>query len=282
LICIERQGLTLATKDKHHSAAIASLLNDVRAARPLVHQITNYVSVNDCANAVLAIGGAPVMADDADEVVEMVGIASALVLNIGTLNRRTIETMLLAGRRANELGKPVLLDPVGAGATALRTETAKMLLRELRLAVVRGNISEISALVGEAGTTRGVDASGLEGDAAKIAVRLAKASGTVAAVTGAVDVIADDKRIVKVANGHPLLTRITGTGCVATALIGAFSGVTDDYPLAAAGGLVCLGMAGERAAAVHSGTGSFRAGLMDALSGLQAQDVLDEARVHVE
>ena len=272
----------MAAKDKHHSTAIASLLNDVRAARPLVHQITNYVSVNDCANAVLAIGGAPVMADDADEVVEMVGIASALVLNIGTLNRRTIETMLLAGRRANELGKPVVLDPVGAGATALRTETAKMLLRELKLAVVRGNISEISALVGEAGTTRGVDASGLEGDAAKVAVRLAKASGASVAVTGAVDVIADDNRIVKVANGHPLLTRITGTGCVATALIGAFSGVTDDYSLAAAGGLVCLGIAGERAAAVHSGTGSFRVGLMDALSVLQAQDVLDEARVHVE
>lgn len=266
--------------NKDYAQALATLLEEVRATRPLVHQITNYVSVNDCANVVLAIGGAPVMADETEEVAEMVALASALVLNIGTLNRRIIDTMLLAGRRANELGKPIILDPVGAGATRLRTDTARLLQRELKLAVIRGNASEVSALVGEVGTTRGVDASGVEANVEGVARRLAATSGAVVAVTGAIDVIATEEQLLKVANGHPMLTRITGTGCMATALVGAFCGVTDDYALAAAAGLTCLGLAGERAAAVHGGTGSFRAALIDAISLLSAADISDEARVY--
>ncbi len=261
---------------------IAALLERIRAGRPLIHQITNYVSANDCANVTLAIGGAPVMADDKDEVVDMVGIASSLVLNIGTLNSRTIDAMLLAGHTANKLGKPVILDPVGVGATRLRTETARTLLREIKLAVIRGNISEISALAGNAGTTRGVDASGVEGDAVALARRLAQVTGSVVAVTGAVDVIAYAESLIRVANGHPALTRITGTGCMATALIGAFCAVTGDYALAAAGGLVCLGLAGEQAAVAHSGVGSFRAGLLDAVSALTPGDVVRYGQVHVD
>lgn len=272
----------MASHSKDYAQVLAVLLDEVRATRPLVHQITNYVSVNDCANVVLAIGGAPVMADEAEEVAEMVALASALVLNIGTLNRRIIDTMLLAGRRANELGKPIILDPVGAGATRLRTDTALLLMRELNLAVIRGNLSEVSALAGARGTTRGVDASGVEGDAAAVARNLAQMSGAVVAVTGAVDVIAAKEQLFKVANGHLMLTRITGTGCMATALVGAFCGVTDDYALGAAAGLTCLGLAGERAAASHSGTGSFRAALIDAISQLAAADIRDGARVHVE
>ena len=272
----------MANFSKDYAQAIATLLEEIRATRPLVHQITNYVSVNDCANVVLAIGGAPVMADEAEEVAEMVALASVLVLNIGTLNRRIIDTMLLAGRRANELGKPIILDPVGAGATRLRTDTALLLLRELKLAVIRGNLSEVSALVGEVGTTRGVDASGVEANSAEVARRLAQISGAVVAVTGATDVIAAEEQLLKVANGHPMLTRITGTGCMATALVGAFCGVTDDYALGAAAGLTCLGLAGERAAAAHSGIGSFRDALLDAISQLSAADIRDGARVHAE
>ncbi|MBT9177139.1 MAG: Hydroxyethylthiazole kinase [Firmicutes bacterium] len=261
---------------------VARLLDEIRAARPLVHQITNYVSVNDCANVVLAIGGAPVMADDCDEVEDMVAIAAALVLNIGTLNSRTVEAMFLAGRQANRLGKPVILDPVGVGATRLRTETARALLREIKFSVVRGNISEISALAGNAGTTRGVDASGAEADPAQVAAELAQMTGSVVVVTGAVDAIAHGGGVLRVANGHPMLARITGTGCMATVLIGAFCAVTDDYSLAAAGGLVCLGLAGERAAAKHQGIGSFRAGLLDEVSLLCGRDVAEHGRVHVE
>lgn len=260
---------------------IALLLEELRTVRPLVHQITNYVSVNDCANVVLAVGGAPVMADAAEEVSEMLELASALVLNIGTLNRRTVDVALLAGKRANALGRPVILDPVGAGATRMRTETAQMLQTELKLAVIRGNISEVSAMVGEAGTTRGVDASGTETNAADAALRLAQASGGVVAVTGAVDVVAVGTHLVKIANGHPMLTRITGTGCMATALVGAFCGVTDDYAVATIAALTCLGLAGERAAAAHVGTGSFRVALLDAISLLSAEDIHHGARVYV-
>ncbi|MBT9156567.1 MAG: Hydroxyethylthiazole kinase [Firmicutes bacterium] len=272
----------MTVSDKSLAQNLAVLLDKIRAERPLVHQITNYVSVNDCANVVLAIGGAPVMADDKDEVEDMAAIASALVLNIGTLNSRTVEAMFLAGRQANRLGKPVILDPVGVGATRLRTETARALLREIKFAVVRGNISEISALAGNAGTTRGVDASGAEGNAARVAARLAEMTGSVVAVTGAVDAIAHAGQLLRVSNGHPMLTRITGTGCMATALTGAFCAVTDDYSLAAAGGLVCLGLAGERAAAGHQGIGSFRAGLLDEVSRLCGRDVAEHGRVHVE
>lgn len=259
----------------------AALLTEVKRKNPLVHHLTNYVTVNDCANIVLALGGSPVMADDAAEVEAMVGIASALVLNIGTLNARTIAAMLLAGKKANELGIPVVLDPVGAGATALRTETAARLMREVNLAVLRGNMSEIKVLAGAAAQTRGVDA--VDGTAGNrdIATELARKLGCVVAITGAQDIISDGSRTGLSDNGHPLLAKVTGTGCMATSLVGCYCGVTRDYYLAACAGIMTMGIAGERAAvsAADAGIGSFRIGLFDAVSKLTSEDLARDGKL---
>lgn len=229
-------------------------LDRVREVKPLVHNITNYVTVNDCANVLLGAGASPVMADDAGEVEEIVAISSALVINIGTLNPRTIEAMLIAGKRANQLGVPVILDPVGAGASNLRTETAQRLVREVKFAVIRGNVSEIKTLTGAGGETRGVDAA--DSDAVsgnnlhsvkQTAASLAAALGTVVAITGAVDVISDGKSSCFIENGHPMMANVTGTGCMCTALIGACCGVSDDHFTAAAAAVMQMGLAGERA-----------------------------------
>lgn len=262
---------------------IAELSRIVRERRPLVHCITNYVTVNDCANALLAVGAAPVMADDGEEVAEIAGLAQAVVLNIGTLNRRTLASMVGAGQRASALGRPVVLDPVGAGASRLRTDAAWTLLREVKVSVVRGNLSEVKALIGVRAATRGVDAAeedmrseGLQGAAAS-AKALARRTGAVVAVTGATDVVADGraKHIVAVHNGHPLLARITGSGCMLSAVVGAFCAASpEQLPEAVAAALGMLGVAGEQAAArverERAGTGSFRVWLMDALSQLDA------------
>jgi hydroxyethylthiazole kinase len=263
--------------------AIADLLTEVKTKKPLVHHLTNYVTVNDCANIVLALGGSPVMADDAAEVEEMVAIASALVLNIGTLNGRTIDSMFLAGKRANRLGIPVVLDPVGAGATTLRTATALRLVQEIELAVVRGNIAEITALAGGSAQTRGVDAAGPCADAPGIAAALAQKLGCVVAVTGAQDVVADGSRIGLIDNGHPILARVTGTGCMATSLVGCYAGVTRDYFRAAAAGIITMGLAGERALAAlapDDGIGSFRVKLLDQIDRLTPEEFIQGGKYH--
>ena len=258
---------------------IAALSRAVRERRPLVHCITNYVTVNDCANALLAVGAAPVMADDIEEVAEIAGLAQAVVLNIGTLNRRTLASMVAAGQRASALGRPVVLDPVGAGASRLRTEAAWALLSDVRVSVVRGNLSEVKALLGGPATTRGVDAAeedvrgeGVSG-AAAAANALAQRSGAIVAVTGATDVVADGRpgHTLAVRNGHPLLARMTGSGCMLTAVAGAFCAVAlEQIFRAVAAALGVMGLAGEQAAVraerEGGGTGSFRVWLMDALS----------------
>ncbi|NLG93592.1 MAG: hydroxyethylthiazole kinase [Clostridiales bacterium] len=270
------------TITKEISQAIARL----REAAPLVHNITNYVTVNDCANALLAIGASPIMADDLAESGEITAISSALVLNIGTLNRHTVDSMLAAGKRANECGVPVVFDPVGAGASKLRNDTVKTILEQVKITILRGNISEVSFVAGLDAATKGVDASAVDGrrDAVSVAGLAAERLGCTVAITGAVDVISDGKRVVKIHNGHPMLSKVTGTGCMTSALAGAYAGANKDAFVAAAAGVASMGIAGEIAyeKAGHLGTGGFHIAVIDALSRLdsavmEARGKLDEA-----
>ncbi|NLG83205.1 MAG: hydroxyethylthiazole kinase [Firmicutes bacterium] len=251
----------------------------VRAERPLIHHITNMVVMNDTANLTLHLGASPVMAHAREEVAEMVGLAGALVLNIGTLTPSLVEAMLLAGRRANELGIPVILDPVGAGATGLRTESARKLMAELKIAVLRGNAAEVSVLAGCGGRVKGVDAAGGEADPVFVACRLAKERGMVVAITGPRDVVSDGERVLLVENGHPLLGSITGTGCMATTAVAVFAAVERDYLVAAAAALAYFGIAGERAAERTSGPGSFKVALLDEVANLTPAILAARARI---
>jgi hydroxyethylthiazole kinase len=254
-------------------------LRALRERKPLIHQITNYVVMNETANATLALGALPVMAHAREEVEEMVGLASALVLNIGTLSPHWVEAMLLAGRAANEGGVPIVLDPVGAGATRYRTDTAKRLLDELEIAVVRGNAGEVATLVGIEAEVRGVESIGGAGDTGELASRAAASLGAVAAVTGAVDHVSDGEQVVGIANGHELLAAVSGTGCMATAITGCFLAVKPETPLeAAAEALVAFGVAGEDAAETARGPGTFHANLYDALAALEPATLDERAR----
>ena len=258
---------------------VGASLARVRAESPLVHNITNFVVMNTTANALLALGASPVMAHAEDEVEEMVGLARALVLNIGTLDDAWVGAMLLAGRAARRRGVPVVLDPVGAGATQYRTETARRLLAEVAPTIVRGNASEIRALGGGAGGTRGVD-SVHETEAALDAARsLAAAHGCVVSVSGAVDLVVAGDQIARVRNGVPLMTRVTGMGCTASALTGAFAAVAASPFVAAAHAMVVLGVAGELAAERAAGPGSLQVEILDALASLRPEDVDRRARL---
>jgi hydroxyethylthiazole kinase len=251
-------------------------LRRLRETRPLVHQITNYVVMNETANATLAIGALPVMAHAPEEVEEMVGLAGALVLNIGTLSSSWVDAMLIAGRAANSGGVPVVLDPVGAGATRYRTDTAHRILGEVDVAVLRGNAGEVATLAGVDAEVRGVESIGAAGSGAEVARAAAAALGVVASVTGSIDHVSNGERIVAVENGHPLLGSITGTGCMSSAITGAFLAVRPDDPLeAAAEALAAFGVAGENAAPGARGPGSFHVNLYDALAALDP-DVLEE------
>jgi hydroxyethylthiazole kinase len=251
----------------------------IRERKPLVHQITNFVVMNETANATLALGALPVMAHAVQEVEEMASVASALVLNIGTLSDEWVEAMVLAGRAANRAGVPVVLDPVGAGATAYRTETARNLVQELELAVVRGNTAEIATLAGHRAEIRGVEAVGAVGGP-ELAREAARALGVVVAVTGPVDHVSDGERVVAIANGHELLATVTGTGCMATAITGCFLGVRPDDPLeAAAEALIAFGVAGEDAAKKGKKPGSFYVALYDALYDLDPKRLDSRAKV---
>jgi hydroxyethylthiazole kinase len=252
-------------------------LRELRERRPLVHQITNYVVMNETANATLALGALPVMAHAPEEVEEMAALAGALVLNIGTLSEDWVESMLLAGRSTQA---PIVLDPVGAGATRYRTETVRRLLRELDIAVVRGNAAEIAILAGREAEIRGVESIGANDAPVELARQAARALGTVAAVTGPIDHVSDGERVITIANGHELLGTVSGTGCMATAVTGAFLAVKPAVPLeAAAESLVAFGVAGEDAAREAKGPGTFHAALYDALYNLDPATLDDRARV---
>ena len=258
---------------------LAGLLAAVRSHRPLVHHITNSVTINDCANITISAGAAPVMAEAPEEVAEMVSAAGALVLNIGTLSQGQVDAMLIAGRRANVLGIPVILDPVGAGATRFRTETAWRLLDSLDVAVLKGNAGEIGVLAGTGGSVRGVDSGGIAGDPVETVRECARATGTVVAMTGPVDVVADDRRVFLVGNGNPMMDRLSGTGCMAASVTGAFAAIADDYAVSSAAALAAFGLAGERAAAGARGPYSFRTALFDELSVLTPGDLAEHARL---
>ena len=250
----------------------------LRDRRPLVHSITNYVVMNETANAVLALGALPVMAHAREEVQEMVGLAGALVLNIGTLVESWVDSMLLAGAAANERGVPVVLDPVGAGATAYRTDTAKRILDSVEVAVLRGNPGEVATLVGVEAEVRGVESIGTDGDAAELARVAARTLGVVASVTGAVDHVSDGERTVAVANGHELLASVTGTGCMSTVITGCFLAAKADVLEAAAEALAAFGVAGEDAAVGAKGPGSFHVALSDALAALDPATLTGRGR----
>lgn len=262
-------------------------LDSLRQTVPLVHHITNYVTVNDCANITLAVGASPIMADDDGECAQITALAQSLVLNMGTLNRRTISSMLLSGQAANEKGIPVVFDPVGAGASSLRNDTAGQILQQVHVNVLRGNLSEIRFLAGLSANTKGVDAAqedAAEGlaPAIQMAKNLAKAKGCVVAITGATDILTDGERTLCIQNGHPMLSKVTGTGCMCSSLVGSFCGAGPDLLLGAIGGVLTMGVAGEIAyeRAGSLGTGSFRVALMDAVSTMTPQTLLEHAKTY--
>jgi len=249
----------------NHADRVAMGLQAVRAQAPLVHNITNFVSMDLVANALLALGASPAMVHAEEEVADFQEVASALVINIGTLQPAWVRSMEQASARAAALRKPWVLDPVGVGATPYRTRAAADLARG-RPTVIRGNGSEILALAGaSSGPTRGVDTSHAAEDALGAARELARVLGSVVAVTGAVDHVTDGERVVRVEGGHPMMTRVTALGCAASAVIGAFLAVESDPPQAAAAGLAVVALAGERAAARSPGPGSLRTNLIDEL-----------------
>jgi hydroxyethylthiazole kinase len=251
------------------SLSAGQTLRDIRERKPLVHQITNYVVMNETANATLALGALPVMAHAREEVEEMVALARALVLNIGTLSPHWVDAMLVAGKAANAAGVPVVLDPVGAGATRYRTDTARRILEQVKVTILRGNQGEVATLLGVAAEVRGVESIGGGGEPGELARAAARSLGLVAAVTGVVDHVSDGARVLAVANGHELLAAVTGTGCMSSTITGCFLAVKRDSPIeAAAEALAAFGVAGEDAARAAKGPGSFHVGLYDALAAL--------------
>ncbi|MBI3997814.1 MAG: hydroxyethylthiazole kinase [Armatimonadetes bacterium] len=260
---------------------IGERLAALRAASPLIHCLTNLVTIGDVADAVLAIGALPVMTQAGEEIEEITSSARAVMLNLGTPSRERVDAMWKAGKVAGQRGIPVILDPVGAGASAFRTQTARRMLAELPIAVVRANAGEAAALLGVDSALRGVESIGAALPAEVLAHDLASRAATVVAVTGPRDHLSDGRRSVIVEGGHPLLARITGGGDLATAMVAAFASVEPDALAAGAAGLAALGVAAEIAAERAAGPGSFRAGLMDALAGLAPEDLSRRAKVHV-
>ncbi len=267
-------------------------LENVRKKSPLIHNITNYVTVNDCANALLACGGSPIMADDAEEVEEITTICSGLNINIGTLNSRTIESMLLAGRKAAELHHPVVLDPVGAGASRLRTDTALRLMSEIPFTVIRGNISEIKAVSGSNVATQGVDANIADrvteenlDDVISFVKALSQKTGAVIAVTGAIDLICDREKAFVIRNGHPMMASVTGTGCMLSAITAAYVAANPDAVTEAAAAAVCvMGLAGETAfsrLSEQDGNASYRNYIIDAICRMTPEQLEKGAKYEV-
>ncbi len=257
-------------------------LQAVRKTKPLVHNITNYVVMNFTANVLLAMGASPVMAHAVQEVEEMVSFAKALVLNIGTLSEKWVDSMIKAGEKASDLGTPIILDPVGSGATLYRTETAKHIIQQTRVSVIRGNASEILSFRDKDSKTKGVDTIHSVEDAAQNVAVLASELNSVIAITGPVDLVTNGKQMVRVSNGHPLMGSVTGTGCGATATVGAFLAVDDDPVRATATALAFFGLAGEVAGKNTSGPGSFQIAMMDALYQITPERLEKECKFQIE
>ena len=267
-------------------------LNEVRAHAPLVHCITNYVTVNDVANVILACGGSPIMSDEPQDVEDITSICNALCINIGTLHKASIESMFIAGRKAAALNHVILLDPVGAGASALRTQTALSLMKELPLQIVRGNISEIKTLAAGSGTTRGVDADVADAvteanldEAVCFAKEFAQQNQVIAAITGAIDLVTDGQRCYVIRNGRAEMGRITGTGCQLSGMMSAYAAANPDHMLEACAAAVCvMGLAGE-IAWTHmqegDGNATYRSRIIDAIFNMDADTLAEGARYEV-
>ena len=266
-------------RESNFGIMAGELLRRIRTTHPLIHHITNMVVMNDTANVTLHVGALPVMAHATEEVAEMVQLASALVLNPGTLTPSWVDAMLIAGRTANARGIPVVLDPVGAGATTLRTRTNLRLLQELDIAIIRGNAGEIGALTGVGGEVKGVESVGGPADRVQVARDAARAWRCVVAITGRQDVLSDGRRTLVVDNGHPWLTTLTGTGCMATTVIAAFAAVADDPLVAAACALAYYGYAAQCAATHAHGPASFKSALFDTLFRLTPTELAKGVRV---
>ena len=257
----------------------AENLAALREKKPLIHNITNFVVMNYTANALLAMGASPVMAHASNEVEDMVSFAGALVLNIGTLTDEWIASMIKAGKKATALGKPIILDPVGSGATALRTHSAKKIIEAAKINVIRGNASEILSLRHEGSRTKGVDSMHAVDEAAETAKELARELDTTLAITGPVDLVTDGEQVVRISNGHPLMGYVTGTGCTATAAIGAFLAVDANPVSATATALAYFGLAGEVASETASAPGSFMIRMIDALYTITPEKLREGCRI---
>lgn len=272
----------------------SKILKNVREKTPLVHNITNYVTVNDCANILLACGGSPVMADDIEEVEEITSISNALVINIGTLNSRTIDSMIKAGKTANKINIPVILDPVGAGASRLRTDTTFRLLEEVKFTVIRGNMSEIKT-VGRVGSnnTRGVDSNASDSvteENIEAMVNYVKdLSGklsAVIAVTGAIDLISDSDKTYVIRNGHPIMSKVSGTGCMLSSMIGAYCGANPDNITDASAAAACvMGLSGELAYEKmkenDGGTSALRSYIIDFISKIDNEKMKERMKIEI-
>jgi hydroxyethylthiazole kinase len=257
-------------------------LEEIRKKKPLLHHITNYVVMNETANLTLALGALPVMAHAHEEVEEMVSLASCLVLNMGTLEPYWVESILKAGRKANELEIPIVFDPVGAGATQYRTETAKRILNEVKIDVLRGNAGEISTLIGAGGKVKGVESEEAAHNLEELVRNFAEGNQLTVAITGKKDFVTDGNKYAYIENGHQMLSWVTGTGCMATTLIGGFLAVEKNSFLACVYGLITFGICGELAAQGSEGKpGSFHVSLYDSLASLSKGEILKRAKVSI-
>jgi hydroxyethylthiazole kinase len=265
--------------ERQAGVAPYELLERVRQRKPVVHHLTNWVTIYDCAQVVKTLGASPIMAHAPEEVEDLARIASVLVLNIGTLTVDFVEAMKAAALCANERVIPVVLDVCGAGATRLRDEKCQELLSSAHMDIIKGNASEIARLCGEKVSSRGVDAAEVGADLVLLARDLARKHGATVVVTGKVDIITDSRQTWLVKNGHAMMTAVVGTGCMATSVIGAFAAVEPDLALAAASALACYGIAGELAAASATGPAAFKDQLFDRLYSLDRETVLRMQRV---
>ncbi len=264
----------------NYGKSAGEILSRIRANKPVVHSITNYVVMNSTANVLLAMGASPIMAHAAEEMEDIEAISTSMVINIGTLSKQWIEYMNLASRIARDMGKPFVLDPVGAGATKLRTDAARNIIESYKPTVVRGNASEILALSPEGGKTRGVDSIHTMEDAVEAARTIALSLNTVIAVTGERDLVTDGKRSLIVTGGHSLMGYVTGTGCAATVIVAAFLAEEKDAVTATAAALSFFGLAGERAAEGAQGPGSFWVNVLDQLYKITPAELEDAARIN--
>lgn len=261
---------------------VSRLLPIIKERKPLVHHITNFVTINDCANITLAIGGSPIMAYDESEVEEVVAMSSSLVLNIGTLSKDSVNSMILAGKKANELKVPVILDPVGVGATTLRSQAVNHILDNVKVSVLKGNMSEIKFLSGLEVSTRGVDSIASDEGCTEVAEKLASKLGCIVAITGKKDILSDGNKTFYINNGHEILSKVTGTGCMTSSLIASYCGVTSDYLIGAIGGVVSMGIAGEiafKSLKCSEGLGSFKVNLFDTIYNMTSDTIMKAGEI---